>query len=115
MPHSSYLSKPYLIFSTVGSQKEAQKIAATLVTRRLAACVNIVPQVTSLFRWRGKVDQAKELLLIIKSDHSHLKRIEKAIREHHRYEVPEIIAWPISWGHKPYLRWLTESVIARTT
>ncbi|MBI4394656.1 MAG: divalent-cation tolerance protein CutA [Candidatus Omnitrophica bacterium] len=104
------LRKPYVVFSTVGSLKEAKKIASVLVHQKLAACVNVIPNVHSLFRWQGKVDQAQELLLVIKTDFRHLKDLEKNLRKHHSYEVPEIVGWPIAWGSKPYLSWLGESL-----
>ena len=56
------------------------------------------------------MDQARELLLVIKTDLRHLKEVEKTIRQHHTYEVPEIIGWPIAWGHAPYLKWLKDSL-----
>ncbi len=102
--------KPYLLLSTTNSRKNAEKIAGVLIREKLAACVNIIPNVSSIFRWRGKIDQAQELLLVIKTDSRFLKKIEKTIRKHHPYEIPEMIGWPITWGHKPYLKWLMDSV-----
>ncbi|MBI3999705.1 MAG: divalent-cation tolerance protein CutA [Candidatus Omnitrophica bacterium] len=102
--------KPYLLFSTVSSKKEAQKIASVLIHQKLAACVNMIPNVHSFFRWQGAIDHAAELLLIIKTNERHLKQVEKAIRKYHSYQVPEIIGWPITWGHKPYLAWISDSV-----
>jgi len=102
--------KPYLLFSTVGSQKNAEKIANILIRKELAACVNIIPKVHSFFKWRGAVDKAHELLLVIKTDFYHLKKVERTIRKYHSYEVPEIIGWPIAYGHKPYLTWLSSSL-----
>ncbi|MBI4372258.1 MAG: divalent-cation tolerance protein CutA [Candidatus Omnitrophica bacterium] len=102
--------KPYLVFSTVGSPKEGKKIASVLVREKLAACVNVIPGVFSVFKWRGKMDHARELLLIVKTDVRHLKKIEQTIRKHHSYQVPEIIGWPLAWGHQPYLDWLRDSV-----
>ena len=110
MTRVSRRSKAYLLFSTVGSYRKAKKIADILVRGRLAACVNIIPKVDSVFRWQGAVDQAVESLLMIKTELRNLKRVERAIRKHHTYEVPEMVAWPIEWGHKPYLRWLFGSV-----
>jgi len=108
---SSKIGKtPYLLFSTASNLNEAEKIAKMLVHRKLAACVNIVPNLKSYFRWRGKLDQAKELLLIIKTDKRRLKNVETAIHKLHSYATPEIIGWQINWGSKPYLNWLSESV-----
>ena len=103
-------SKPYLLLSTTDSSKNAKKIARLLIQKRLAACVNIIPRVTSFFKWKGTIDGAAEFLLMIKTDSHHLKQIERMIRKHHSYEVPEIIGWPITWGHKPYLNWLSDSI-----
>ena len=109
---SSSRKKPYLVLSTVPSLKEAKIIAEVLISKRLAACVNIIPEVQSLFRWQGAVDQAKELLLVIKTEARLLKPLEKAIRKHHRYDIPEIVALPIAWGSKPYLNWLRDSLLS---
>lgn len=110
MARSARRFKPYLLLSTVSSKIEAKKIAAILIRQKLAACVNIIPGVDSFFRWRGKIDRVRELLLVIKTDFSHLKRVEQTIRKHHTYEVPEIIGWPITWGHEPYLKWVRDSL-----
>ena len=80
---------------------------------RLAACVNIVSDVDSIFRWRGKIDKACEQLLIIKTDERCLQKLRTRICSLHSYEVPEIIGWPIKWGHKQYLSWLSDSVSLR--
>ena len=81
-----------------------------LVRGKLAACVNVVRSVQSFFRWQGKLEQAGEWLLIIKTDERSLQQVERTIRKHHSYEIPEMIAWPIRWGHGPYLKWLEESI-----
>ena len=111
MPTSrSRFPKPYLLLSTVDSRKTATKLARLLVQKGLAACVNLIPNVDSYFRWKGALDQAHELLLIIKTDSHHLKQVEQTIRTYHPYKVPEMIGWPIEWGHKPYLKWLRDSL-----
>ncbi len=102
--------KPYLLFSTVPSRKEAQKLAKLLVQKRLAACVNIIPGVISFFRWKGKIDRADEYLLVMKTEARKLKELERMLVRNHSYSVPELIASPIVWGHRPYLKWLSESV-----
>ena len=103
-------SKPYLLLSTTSSRKNAEKIAHVLIQEKLAACVNIIPNVGSIYRWRGTIDQARELLLVIKTDSRSLKEVEKAIRKYHPYKIPEVIGWPITWGYQPYLKWLVGSV-----
>jgi len=95
-----------LVLVTANNKKEAQNISAKLIKQRLAACVNIVDKIDSLFRWQGKVDKAKEFLLIIKSKREKLPQIIKLVRSLHSYDVPEIIALPVIAGYKPYLRWI---------
>jgi len=98
---------------TCGSAREARRIARALVDRRLAACVNILNgPVRSIYRWKGKVEQASEFLLIIKSSRARFAALEKAIKQSHSYHVPEVIALPIAKGSSHYLAWLSESVRA---
>jgi len=101
---------PYLLLSTASSSREAKTIANVLIRKKLCACVNIVPGLSSVFTWKNKVDQAKEWLLIIKTNQGKIKEVERLIRKYHSYEVPEMIGWPITWGHKPYLDWISDSV-----
>jgi len=97
-----------VILVTAPNKKEAKNIATALVESRLAACVNIVAAVESVFRWQGKVDRAAEILLIIKSQRKKLPRIIRMIKSLHSYKVPEIIALPIIAGEKNYLKWIDE-------
>jgi periplasmic divalent cation tolerance protein len=99
-----------VILVTAGSAKEAQRIAANLIKNKLAACVNIISGIQSVFWWKGKVDKASEALLMIKSKRSLLPKIIKAVRAVHSYEVPEIIALPIVGGERKYLRWIDDSI-----
>lgn len=99
-----------IIFVTASSKKEAQKIAAGLIKQKLAACVNIIDKINSVFFWDSKVNQAKEVLLMIKSKKEKLPKIIKLVKSLHSYKVPEIIALPIIAGDKPYLRWIDASV-----
>jgi len=98
-----------VIFVTAANRMEAEAIASCLVKEKLAACVNIIENVRSLFRWQGKVDNAKEALLIIKSRKALMNKLIKKIKSLHSYEVPEIIALPIIYGDKKYLRWINDS------
>ena len=95
-----------VILVTASSEGEARKIAEQLLTRKKAACVNIVPRIHSSFWWQGKLDSAQESLLIIKTKASLLHEIIDLVKEIHSYEVPEIIALPIIGGSEDYLRWL---------
>ena len=104
------VSERVVAFSTVGSGEDAERIARTLVERRLAACVNLVPGLVSIYRWKGAVERDEERLLIIKTRAERLEALRAALLELHPYELPELIALPIEGGHPPYLAWLDESV-----
>jgi len=100
-----------IVLVTCGSAKEARRIARALVEQKLAACVNILEvPVHSIYRWKWKVESAKELLLIIKSSRKRFRALQAAIKRMHSYDVPEIIALPIERGSRVYLAWLTESI-----
>ncbi|MDD5045031.1 MAG: divalent-cation tolerance protein CutA [Candidatus Omnitrophica bacterium] len=99
-----------VILITCSGIKEAQKIARALVKERLCACVNILGNIKSLFRWQGKIDSAREILLIAKSKKEKFAKIAKRVRSLHSYEVPEIIALPVVAGEKEYLSWLGRSI-----
>lgn len=99
-----------IIFVTAASKKQAGQIAEALIKKKLAACVNIIGGVNSFFRWQGKIDSAKEVLLIIKSNKDKLPRIITCVKSLHSYDVPEIIALPIIAGDRAYLKWIDESL-----
>ena len=99
-----------IVLTTTGSQEEARKIARALVDRRLAACVNIIPQVESIYRWQGKVEDAHEWLLVIKTTGNAFERVRDAIRELHSYDLPECISFSVEDGSSDYLDWISESV-----
>jgi periplasmic divalent cation tolerance protein len=99
-----------LVLTTVASHEEAQKIARGLVERRLAACVNILPKVQSIYRWQEKIEETEEWLLIIKTKQHIFERLRDAIVELHTYDVPEIICFAIEDGSRAYLQWLGDSV-----
>jgi len=99
-----------VIFVTASNKKEARKIASRLVKDKLAACVNILDKVESVFLWEGKIEKAEESLLIIKSKKEKLPKIISVVKSLHSYTVPEIIALPIIAGDKSYLRWIDASV-----
>lgn len=97
-----------LILCTCPEGNVAADMAEALVADRIAACVNIIPGLSSWFRWRGQIDRADELLLIIKTTHDHYHDVEKKIRSMHPYELPEIIAVPITQGLADYLNWIDQ-------
>jgi periplasmic divalent cation tolerance protein len=99
-----------VIFITAGKREEAKHIAEDLVEGGYAACVNIIDGVTSIFRWQGKIEEAKEYLLVIKSLESRLDDITRRVKQLHSYAVPEIIAFRVIGGSKDYLEWITSSV-----
>ena len=99
-----------LALSTAGSLEQARKIAFTLVERQLAACVNIVPGVESVYRWKGNVESAPECLLLIKTTAAAFPRMRDTLVELHSYEVPECIALTVEEGSPRYLEWIGESV-----
>jgi periplasmic divalent cation tolerance protein len=99
-----------LALTTAGSQEEARKIGQALVERRLAACVNIVPQVRSIYRWKGKVEESQEWLLLIKTTSAGFARVQEAIKELHSYDLPECICVPVEQGSLEYLDWIGNSV-----
>jgi periplasmic divalent cation tolerance protein len=99
-----------VVLTTASSKDEARKIARALVERLLAACVNIVPQVGSVYRWEGEVEEAEEWLLIVKTTRGAFERVRDAINELHSYDVPECISISIESGSLKYLNWLGESV-----
>lgn len=97
-----------VVFITTSSNDEADKIADVLVSQRKAACVNIVPQVRSRFWWQGKIESEEEALLIVKTRSALLDEVIGLVKANHSYEVPEVIALPISGGNEDYLNWLDE-------
>jgi periplasmic divalent cation tolerance protein len=103
-----------VVLVTCGSKKEARKIAQALVERRLAACVQeIGVPVRSMYRWKGRVESANEVLLLIKSSRKRFSAVSTLVKKLHSYEVPEIIALNIADGSREYLDWITSNVRAK--
>ena len=100
------MSAHIVVLATTGSIEEGQNIAQTLVEEHLAACVNILSQVHSIYRWEGQIQNDQETLLIVKTTAEHLERLSLRIRQLHSYEVPEIIALPVVAGAQEYLDWI---------
>jgi len=101
-----------LVLSTFPDADTARRIARLLVEEKLAACVNLVPQIESIYRWKGAIETGQESLAIIKSTIGKYQLLESRIRELHPYEVPEIISVRIDSGNLDYLRWIEQSVVA---
>jgi len=98
-----------VVLVTCGSEEEAAKIANSLVEERLAACVNMISPVRSIYRWEGKIWDEKEWMLIIKTQKRSFEELEKKVKSLHSYSVPEVIALPIVEGSASYLKWLEET------
>jgi periplasmic divalent cation tolerance protein len=96
---------------TAGSREEAARLAELLVVARLAACVQIMPEMESVYHWQDKVERAPETLLIAKTTQANFEDLERAVRALHSYETPEIVALPVTAASAPYLEWLTTNVI----
>lgn len=102
------IDKVIIVLTNCPDVDVADRIARTLVEQRLAACVNRLPVVESIFRWRGAVERAAEVPLLIKTTGERYVEVEAAIRALHPYEVPEIVAWPVTAALPAYLRWVAE-------
>jgi periplasmic divalent cation tolerance protein len=100
-----------VVFSTCETESEARKLARALVEGRLAACVNIVSGMRSVYRWKGVVEEASEILLIVKTNRELLPQVREAIEKIHSYELPEVIALQIVDGSERYLEWLSGELI----
>ncbi|HET9837877.1 MAG TPA: divalent-cation tolerance protein CutA [Candidatus Angelobacter sp.] len=98
-----------VVLTTAGSAAEAKKIALDLVERRLASCVNIVPQIESVYRWKDQVESAEEWLLLIKTRSQRFEEVRDAINQLHSYGLPECIMLEIAEGDKAYLDWLAKN------
>jgi periplasmic divalent cation tolerance protein len=101
-----------LVFSTFPDADSARRIARVLVEEKLAACVNLIPQIESIYRWQGAIETSSEVLALIKTTTGKYRLLENRIREVHSYEVPEIVSVRIHAGSADYLRWLEQAVIA---
>jgi periplasmic divalent cation tolerance protein len=103
------MSDPIVALVTCGSEEEALKIANALVDDHLAACVNLVAPIRSIYRWEGKIWDEKEWLLIIKTQKHRFEALGKKVKSLHSYSVPEIISLPITEGSSAYLNWIKEN------
>lgn len=99
-----------IVLSTCADREEAERIARRLVEQQLAACVNILPGVQSIYRWQGKVESAAEVLMVIKTSTSLTPEVQSTIAGLHSYEVPEFLVLPVFGGSHAYLAWLRDSL-----
>ena len=104
------MTDPRVVFTTCSSLEEARHIAHALVERQLAACVNIVPNIESMYRWKGEVESSTEVLLLIKTTASAFERLQADLAKLHSYEIPECLELTVTNGSKGYLNWIGESV-----
>ncbi|MEM4187846.1 MAG: divalent-cation tolerance protein CutA [Candidatus Hadarchaeum sp.] len=99
-----------IVLTTVKDRREANRISQALISEKLAACVSIVPNVASVYRWQGKIERSREIILVIKTSAKKIDRLMSRIKELHSYQVPEIISLKIQRGLPQYLKWLKESL-----
>ena len=100
------MTEKIVVISTCGSEEEAVRIAKKLVDENLAACVNLLPRIRSFYRWRGKVEDSTEWMLVIKTSRAHFEALRTVLEAAHSYELPEVLALPIVDGSPNYLAWL---------
>jgi len=100
---------PIVVFMTTANGEEATRLAEMLVGAHLAACVQILPEMESVYRWQGKVERQAEVLLIAKTTRGKFDELEREVRALHSYDTPEIVAVPIVAGSAPYLKWLVKA------
>ena len=98
------------VFTTTDTRESAEKIATELVSKRLAACTQVIGPLTSSYRWEGQLEKSEEWLCIIKTQMAKYNEVERAIKEIHGYDVPEILALPVVAGNRAYLQWLDQEV-----
>jgi periplasmic divalent cation tolerance protein len=105
------MSEYIIVYSTFKNLGQAERIGKTLVEAGLAACANIMPEIRTIYKWKGKVEQGLEVPMMIKTRKKHFKKLEAEIKKLHNFEIPCIISWEIDKGSKEYLGWLKESTI----
>ena len=106
---SDNASRLLVVLMTAPDRAQASRIAEMLVNSRLAACVQILPEIQSVYRWKGEIERSTETLLLAKTTHDRFDELDRAVREIHVYETPEIIALPVKAASESYLKWVLES------
>jgi periplasmic divalent cation tolerance protein len=104
------MTEQIVILSTCASESEAEALARTLLDRRLAACVNVLPRIRSFYHWKGAVEASEECMLLIKSSRPLFAEVAAAVEKAHSYELPEVVALPIVAGSVNYLTWLSSNL-----
>ena len=104
-------SEPIVVLMTAANRDEAGRLAEMLVNARLAACVQILPEIQSTYRWQGEVARESEVLLLAKTISARFDELDRAVREIHSYETPEIVALPVAAISQPYLKWLQSEIV----
>ena len=106
------MTEKIVVLSTCGSEEEAVRIAKRLVEARVAACVSLIPRVRSIYRWEGKTEDAAEWMLIVKSSRARFEALRTVLEGAHSYELPEVLALPVTDGSPDYLAWLGTELAA---
>ena len=99
-----------IVFMTAANPEEARRLAELLIEKRLAACVQILPEIQSIYQWKGEIQRESEFLLLAKTTGERFVELERAVRAVHSYETPEIVALSVTASSEPYLKWLLEGV-----
>ncbi|MEE8449703.1 MAG: divalent-cation tolerance protein CutA [Thermodesulfobacteriota bacterium] len=97
-----------VVLTTAGTKEEAERIGKTLVKESLAACINVIFPLTSIFSWEGRIEQAEEALLLMKTKRTLYEKLETRLKQLHSYQTPEVIALPVIFGSPEYLKWVSE-------
>lgn len=105
---SAHTGSACVVLCTCPDNASAEQLAARLLSQKLVACVNLLPGITSLYQWQGELCRDSEVQLVLKTRADCLPALEACIKEHHPYEVPEMLALPVEWGHRPYLEWINQ-------
>ena len=109
-PVRTHVTDALIVMTTVDKEDLAVKIASSLVEKRLAVCINIISPVRSIYRWKGEIHDDREMVLMIKTLAHNFNKVRDCIKEHHTYELPEIIAYPVAAADEKVMEWITDSV-----
>lgn len=99
------------VYVTCPDEETAQKISSHALQKRLAACTNIIPNMKSMYRWKGKIETSNETILILKTKKSAFAELKTLVTQHHPYEIPCILSWDLTQGHQPFLNWIQSEVL----